>query len=91
MSAKTGWWYGDEINAEIGLLIDAQEMVGNMTSRLDEKLSDVAYRVLLNDKGELEWHGRINGEEVIETKEPLTSAWLRFKAWLLRIFPESQI
>ena len=45
----------------------------------------------LNEEGELEWHGRINGEEVIETKEPLTSSWLRFKAWFFRIAPESQL
>jgi len=80
-----------EINAEMGLLIDSQEMVAAWTSDLDEKLSNVSYRVLLNEEGELEWHGRINGEEVIETKEPLTSSWLRFKAWFFRIAPESQL
>lgn len=80
-----------EINAEMGLLIDSEEMVAGMTSRADEQLAAVTYRVLLNDKGKLEWHGRINGEEVIETKEPLTSSWLRFKAWFLKIAPESQL
>jgi len=80
-----------KINAEMGLLIDSQEMVSAWTSDLDEKLSNVSYRVLLNEEGELEWHGRINGEEVIETKEPLTSSWLRFKAWFFRIAPESQL
>ena len=80
-----------EINAEMGLLIDSQEMIAAWTSDIDEKLSNVTYRVLLNEEGELEWHGRINGEEVIETKEPLTSSWLRFKAWFFRIAPESQL
>ncbi|MFW2368705.1 MAG: phospholipase D family protein [Desulforhopalus sp.] len=80
-----------EINAEMGLLVDSQEMISDMTIDLDQDLSKVAYRVLLNKKGELEWHGRINGTEVIETKEPLTSSWLRFKAWFLRIAPESQL
>ena len=80
-----------EINAEIGLLIDSEEMVGRLTSRLDERLSDLTYRVLLNEQGELEWHGRINGLEVVETSEPLATAWLRFKAWLLRIVPEGQL
>ncbi len=80
-----------EINAEMGLLIDSEEMVSGMTSRLDERLDAVSYRVLLNDNGKLEWHGLIDGEKLIETKEPLTSPWLRFKAWFLRIAPESQL
>ena len=80
-----------EINADMGLLIDSEGMVGDLTSDADERLAAVAYRVVLNEKGKLEWHGRINGEEVIETKEPLTSPWLRFKAGFLRIAPESQL
>jgi hypothetical protein len=27
----------------------------------------------------------------VETKEPQTSGWLRFKAWLFKIFPEGQL
>ena len=80
-----------EINAEMGLLIDSYEMVADMTNDLDQGLSNMAYRVLLNKKGTLEWHGRIDGEEVIETKEPLTSTWLRLKAWFFKIAPESQL
>jgi putative cardiolipin synthase len=79
------------INAEIGLLIDSQEMAEDLAADREERLANIAYRVLLNDKGALEWHGRINGEAVIETKEPLTSLWLRIKAWFLRIVPDSQL
>ena len=80
-----------EINAEMGLLIDSEEMVAGITSHAEKQLAAATYRVLLNDKGKIEWNGRINGEEVIETKEPLTSSWLRFKAWFLKIAPESQL
>ena len=80
-----------EINAEMGLLIDSDKMVSDMTNDLDQSLSNIAYRLLLNEKGNLEWHGRINGEEVIETKEPLTSTWLRLKAWFYKIAPENQL
>jgi len=45
----------------------------------------------MNEEGELEWHGRINAEEVIETKEPLTSQWLRFKVWFLKIAPRISV
>jgi putative cardiolipin synthase len=80
-----------EINAEMGLLIDSDKMVSDMTNDLDQSLSNIAYRLLLNEKGNLEWHGRINAEEVIETKEPLTSTWLRLKAWFYKIAPENQL
>jgi putative cardiolipin synthase len=80
-----------EINAEMGLLIDSQEMVGDLTYDVDERLAAVSYRVTVNDQGSLEWHGRINGEDVIETREPLASPWLRFKAWFMRIAPERQL
>jgi len=36
-----------QINAEMGLLIDSEEMVSGMTSRLDERFDAVSYRVLL--------------------------------------------
>lgn len=80
-----------EINAEMGLLIDSEAMVGSFTQGLDQELASLTYRVLENEKGELEWHGRINNKEVIEAKEPLTGWWLRFKAWLMKIAPESQL
>lgn len=80
-----------EINAEMGLLIDSEDLMAYITPNPGERLSKLAYRVLLNEDGELEWHGRIYGDEVIKTKEPDTSAWLRFKAWFLRIAPESQL
>jgi putative cardiolipin synthase len=80
-----------ELNAEMGILIESDEMVADMMENSDEILSTMAYRVLLNDKGNLEWHCRIDGQEVIETKEPLASGWLRFKAWFMKIAPESQL
>jgi putative cardiolipin synthase len=79
------------INAEMGLFIDCEPMVEGFAQGIDEALSTFSYRVRLDDKGRLEWHGRINGQEVIETKEPLSSAWRRFKAWFLKIAPEGQL
>ena len=80
-----------EINAEMGLLIDSEEMFNYIVPNPGERLSKMAYRVLLNEDGDLEWHGLINGEQVVKTREPDTSAWLRFKAWILRLAPESQL
>ena len=80
-----------ELNSEMGVVIDSPEMVAGLIQKLDHRLADLTYQVLLNDKGKLEWHGRNNGREVIETKEPLTSWWLRFKAWFSKIAPEGQL
>jgi hypothetical protein len=57
----------------------------------DARLSALTYRVVENDRGKLEWQGRINGRKVIETREPLTGWWRRFKAWFMKIAPESQL
>jgi hypothetical protein len=51
----------------------------------------LTYRVLLNEDDDLEWHGRVDGEDLVLTREPDTSAWLRFKAWFMKIAPESQL
>ena len=80
-----------DLNAEMGLLIESKEMITGLTANSDPKLVNMAYRVLVNEKGDLEWHCRIDGQDVIETKEPLTSGWLRLKAWFMKIAPESQL
>ena len=80
-----------EINAEMGLLIDSLELIEYMVPNPGERLAKITYRVLLDEDGKLEWHALIHGEKVVETSEPNASAWLRFKAWVLRIAPESQL
>ena len=75
----------------MGLLIDSEEMVESLTEDKGKELTSFFYRVRENNKGKLEWHGRINNLEVIETREPLTSWWLRLKAWFMNIAPESQL
>ena len=80
-----------EINAEMGLLIDSEELVGAMAVELEDAIPSVAYRVLLDDESRLEWRGMIDGKPVIKNIEPNASRWLRFKAWFLKIAPESQL
>lgn len=80
-----------EINAEMGVLIDSEELTSYMAKGLDKKIPTIAYHVIINDKGKLEWHSIIDGENVIETHEPQTSAWLRFKAWLMKIVPVKEL
>jgi putative cardiolipin synthase len=80
-----------EINAEMGLLIDSPEFAGGMAVAVEERLEAAAYRLHVNERGKLEWHARIDGIEIIETKDPLTSWWLRLKAWVMKIVPDSQL
>jgi len=80
-----------EINAEMGLLIDSPEFAGGMAVAVEERLAAAAYRVVENQQGKIEWHATIGGEEVIETKEPLTNWWRRFYAWFMKIVPDSQL
>jgi len=80
-----------DINTEMGLLIDSVEMGEFMTERVRQNIPKIAYRVNMDEDRNLRWHATINGREVIETKEPQTTAWQRFKAWVMKIAPESQL
>jgi putative cardiolipin synthase len=80
-----------ELNAEVGLLIDSEVLVIDLIQDGERGLATLTYKVSINDKGKLEWHSLINGQQEIATKEPLTSAWLRLKAWFMKIAPESQL
>ena len=80
-----------DINAEMGIVVDSPELVADLRSAFLDDLQEFAYRVELDEDDRLIWRGHVNGEEVVETKEPQTSAWLRFKAFLLKIVPDSQL
>lgn len=80
-----------DINTEFGVMIDSTELTGGIAGRVFEKLPSAAYRVAEDEKGKLRWTTVINGKEVVETKEPQASRWLRFKAFIMRIAPEGQL
>lgn len=80
-----------ELNAEMGLLIDSPELAGGIADAVEQRLPVAAYRLVNNNQDKLEWHTRIDGVEIIETKEPLTNWQLRLKAWFMRIVPDSQL
>jgi len=80
-----------DINTEFGVLVDSAELTGGLTDGFLQNLPSFAYRVIEDEKGKLRWTTVIDGEQVVETKEPQASRWLRFKAFLFRIFPEGQL
>ena len=54
-------------------------------------LADTAYKVTLDDNGDLVWDTTINGKHVRERTEPASGTWRRFKAWFLKVLPDSQL
>ena len=80
-----------DINTEMGLLIDSPEMAAFLTDNVAQNIPEYAYRLQLGDDNKITWHATIDGEEVVETKEPQTSGWRRFTAWFMKIAPEKQL
>lgn len=80
-----------DINTEMGLLIDSPELGEQLMNDAIERIPKIAYRLHLNENDKITWHATIDGEEVVETTDPQTSAWRRFAAWFLKIAPENQL
>jgi len=80
-----------DINTEMGLLIESPEMGELLTSNAEKKIPAMAYRLQLDENDKLTWHATLDGKEVVETKEPQTTAGRRFSAWFQRIVPDSQL
>ena len=80
-----------DINTEMGLLIESEPLVSGMTDRVQAHIPMIAYRLQLDDNGKISWYANIDGQDVVETREPLTSWWQRFTAWVLKIAPEQQL
>ncbi len=80
-----------DINTEMGVLIDSPEMSEQIVKPFLNSLPQQSYRVVEDKNGSLRWYGIIDGKEVVETSEPQASTWRRFKAFISRILPESQL
>lgn len=80
-----------DINTEMGVMIDSEPLGRQLAENALAKIPGFAYRLQLDDKGNIRWYATIDEREVVETKEPDTSGWTRFKAWFLKIAPEKQL
>ena len=80
-----------DINTEMGILIESSELASRMAAGALADVPTFAYRLRLNDEGEIRWHATIDGREVVETHEPLAGFWRRVSAWFLKIVPEQQL
>ena len=80
-----------DINSEMGILVYSEALTSGLAEAFLEDLPEFAYRVDVDENGSIVWRGRVDGEEVVEHSEPQSGAWRRFKAWFLKIVPDSQL
>lgn len=80
-----------DINTETGVMIDSTDLANSLADNAETRIPDLAYRLILDDKNKIGWHATIDGQQVVETREPQTSGWRRFQAWFLKIAPEKQL
>ncbi|MGB5627322.1 MAG: phospholipase D family protein [Woeseiaceae bacterium] len=80
-----------DINTEMGVMIDSRDLGTLLGENSRERIANIAYKLQLDDKNKISWHATIDGKEVVETKEPLTTGWRRFQAWFMKIAPENQL
>ncbi len=80
-----------EINTEMGLVLESPILATELRDSVMAGIELYAYKVSLNDKGDLEWiaHGP-DGEEVF-SKEPQAGFGRRFGAGFYKIMPEGQL
>jgi putative cardiolipin synthase len=79
------------INTELGAVITSPELAREMIRIIDVDRLQSAYKLRLNKTGTAcEWLSVEDEQEVVLTDEPDSTAWLRFKTFLLRpLIPES--
>ncbi len=80
-----------DLNTEMGVMIDSGELGSSLAAFSLERIPKMAYQLKLDENRRLRWHATIDGRQVVETKEPQTTAWRRFTAWFLKIAPEKQL
>jgi len=76
-----------EINTELGILMDAPEIAGEVARLIYSAAPGRSYEAFLNDAGKVNWRTTENGQEIIYTKEPESGWWRRTSANLTRILP----
>jgi len=76
------------INTEMGILLDAPAFAQEAVRGLHEKLPRAAYRLHLNEDGEIEWLARReDGVWVAYGSEPSDSGWRSFRTNVYGILP----
>lgn len=76
------------LNSETALIVESPELAERVAASVEELLRpDSSWRVLRGKDGGLEWVAEVDGTEVRETREPMTSFGRRFSSGFYRLFP----
>ena len=75
------------INTEMGVLINSPQLAARVSRSVKEALPEAAYRVVLNESGQLQWLSVDDGERVVFSSEPQASIWRRLAVRFLRMLP----
>ena len=77
-----------DINTEMGVLIDSQALAGQVAGRFQADLSRVAYRLRLDEAGDIEWLARRDdGSWIAYRSEPSDSTWHTFRTRVYGVLP----
>ncbi|MGC2049489.1 MAG: phospholipase D family protein [Gallionella sp.] len=80
------------LNTELGVFFESPKYAQMLAEGFEQRAIQKGYRVILNDKRDLQWVTLENGKEIRFDHEPETGFWKRFSAGFLSIFvPESQL
>lgn len=75
------------INTEIGVVFENPEFTANSSDAILASLEAKAYRLALDEQGDIVWESWEDGVRVEYHAEPKVSVWRRMGVWLLRLFP----
>ncbi|KUJ76606.1 phospholipase [Ruegeria marisrubri] len=76
------------INNEMGVLIESEALASEAVSRFRENLAENAYKLRLDDSGEIEWLARReDGAILLYRREPADSAWRAFMSSIYGLLP----
>ncbi len=80
-------------NTEMAVAIDSPALTAGLRSALEGERTNMLYRLRLAGDGQsIEWLSRDEqGQVLVSTEEPGTSAWLRFKLWLQSLLVEERL
>ncbi|MGE8615716.1 MAG: phospholipase D family protein [Achromobacter veterisilvae] len=76
-----------KLNTELGFVIDSPTLAGRIAEAFEREIPLAAYRVCLDDKGELYWLEQRGGDTIRHDTEPGTTVWQRMSLWFVSLLP----
>jgi len=76
-----------KLNTELGFVIDSPTLASRIAEAFQREVPATAYRVCLDDKGDLYWLEQRGGETIRHDTEPGTTLWQRLSVWFVSLLP----